>query len=110
MLAAVEWSMKARNVNISRSQNGSHEQSESHVKRAATTVQSEKDAKQDEDEERRRCSETKDEEQGRDGNTYRNLDEAQFSNFLSFRVHDSARMTPNDPSSATRRTGAEDNP
>lgn len=60
MLAVYERPMKAANVNIDWNQDSGHEESKRDVKHSAAAVQTEEDAKQDEDEEGRRCRETKD--------------------------------------------------
>jgi len=79
--------MKTGNIYIHWNQNGGHEQRKSYVKSTTTLVQTEEDAKQNEDEESRRCRETKDEEQGRDANADRNLNKTPPLNFRSFCIH-----------------------
>ena len=82
-----ERPVPAGNIYIHWNQNGCHEQSKHHVKGKATAVQSEKDAKQDEDEKSRRCRETKDEEQGRNANADCNLNKVPSLDFRSFGIH-----------------------
>src|SRR2546421_4685076 len=84
--------MKAGNININWNQNGGQEQGKSHIDAASTTVQREENAKRDEDDKRRRCGETKDEEQSWDGNGYRNRNETRSLDFLCLRIHGDARV------------------
>ena len=87
--------MKTGNIYIHWNQNGGDEQCERYMKCATTVMPATTDAKQHEDEESSRCCETKHEEEGRDANAYRDLNEARSLHLLSFRIHNDARMTPN---------------
>src|SRR5262245_856954 len=85
--AVPERSVPAGNIYIYRNQNSGSEQNEGDMKRTAAVMPSKTDAKQHEYEESSRCCETENEEEGRNANADRDLNETQSLNFLNLGIH-----------------------